>query len=210
MNLKAIVASLMAVGMLGALIVALFTQAPQAPTEETTPPVASEVPSISGSADAFESLYLLPKDSFAPRIQAKAANGKLVDTQAFQKKGEGTVVIFYQGVFCSVCAGQLEGFQQKASEFKKKGYNIIAISADTLPDAQARQGKSGLSFPVIPDPDRSIISNYGAVNVTRGNIAYPTVYVIDKAGKVVFSFADKEMTRLSAEDLLKTISTLNP
>jgi peroxiredoxin Q/BCP len=207
MNLKAIVASLMAVGMLGALIVALFTQPTQAPEEKTPTPSPSEVPSISGSADAFESLYLLPKDSFAPRIQAKAANGSLIDTQAFQKKGEGAVIIFYQGVFCSVCAGQLEGFQQKASEFKKKGYNIIAISADTLSDAQARQGKSGLSFPVIPDPDRTIISNYGAVNVTRGNIAYPAVYVIDKAGKVAFSFADKDMTRLSADALLKEIST---
>ena len=107
-----------------------------------------------------------------------------------------------------MCAAQLEGFQKYADAFKKKKYNLIAISADTHPEALERQGKSGLSFPVVPDPERAIISNYGVANVSRGNIAYPTIYVVDKKGRISFTFADARMTRLQAPDLLQKIETL--
>ena len=207
LNLKSWVAGLLAVGMLGGLIVALFSL-DGSPRVEQSPAPAEEAIGIEGEGSGFEGLYLLPKESIAPRIKATAVNGTVVDTEAFQKKGEGTVLIFYQGVFCSVCAAQLEGFQKYAEAFKKKHYNVVAISADNQADALERQGKSGLSFPVLPDPERAIISNYGVANVSRGNIAYPTVYVLNTEGRVAFTFADARMTRLQAPDLLKKLGTL--
>jgi peroxiredoxin len=206
-NVKSIVAGLLAVGMLGGLIIALFSLGGPPRVEQSPAPVTDEAVGIEGEESGFEGLYLLPKASIAPQVKAQAVNG-MVDTEAFQKKGEGTILIFYQGVFCSVCAAQLEGFQKLASTFKKKHYNVVAISADTQPDALERQGKSGLSFPVVPDPERAIISNYGVANVSRGNIAYPTIYVLDKNGRVSFTFADARMTRLQAPDLLKKLGTL--
>jgi peroxiredoxin len=207
LNVKSIVAGLLAVGMLGGLIIALFSLGGTPRVEQSPAPIEEEAVGIEGEGSGFEGLYLLPKDSIAPRVKAQAVNGSLVDTEAFQKKGEGTILIFYQGLFCSVCAAQLEGFQKLANTFKKKHYNLVAISADTHPDALERQGKSGLNFPVVPDPERAIISNYGVANVSRGNIAYPTIYVLDQKGRVSFTFADARMTRLQAPDLLKKIST---
>jgi peroxiredoxin Q/BCP len=203
------IAGLLAVGMLGGLFFILFMGG-GSPSVTSTPKSTApmEVINTEGETSGFDGLYLLPTGSIAPQIQATSANGKTIKMESLQKKGEGSVLIFYQGVFCSVCANQLEGFQAHITDFKKKGYNLLAISADTLPDAQERQGKSGLSFPVIPDPERAIISNYGVANVTRGNIAYPTVYVIDAKGKVAFSFADEEMTRLQATDLLKKLEAI--
>ncbi len=207
-NMKSVVAGLLALGMLSGLLVALFSLGGGPRVEQSPAPVPQETLGIEGENSGFEGLYLLPKDSIAPRIKAQAVNGTLVDTDAFQQKGEGTILIFYQGVFCSVCAAQLEGFQQYAKAFKQKQYNIVAISADTQPEALERQGKSGLGFPVVPDPERAIISNYGVANVSRGNIAYPTIYVVDKKGRVRFTFADARMTRLQAPDLLKKFETL--
>ncbi|MCE2929981.1 MAG: peroxiredoxin family protein [Vampirovibrionales bacterium] len=208
LNVKSVVAGLLAVGMLGGLIIALFSLGGSPRVEQSPAPVQEEAMGIEGEGSGFEGLYLLPKESIAPRVKAQAVNGSVVDTDAFQKKGEGTILIFYQGVFCSVCAAQLEGFQKNLNAFKKKHYNVVAISADTHPDALERQGKSGLSFPVLPDPERAIISNFGVANVSRGNIAYPTIYVLDKAGRVSYTFADARMTRLQAPDLLKKISNL--
>jgi thioredoxin-dependent peroxiredoxin len=208
LNMKSVVAGLLAFGMLGGLLVALFSLGGTPRVEQSPAPAQEEPLGIEGEGGGFEGLYLLPKHSIAPRVKTQAVNGTLVDTQAFQQKGEGTILIFYQGVFCSVCAAQLEGFQKYADAFKKKKYNLIAISADTHPEALERQGKSGLSFPVVPDPERAIISNYGVANVSRGNIAYPTIYVVDKKGRISFTFADARMTRLQAPDLLQKIETL--
>jgi peroxiredoxin len=203
MAMKQWVAGILAVAMLGGVAAVMFIGQPSTPT-----PPDAQASTAASPDDAFSSLYLLPKGSIAPRVEATSAEGGTFELESLLSQGKGAIFVFYQGVFCSVCAHQLEGFQQNYKAIQDLGYEVVAVSADDTEKAMERKGKSGLSFPVIPDASRSIISEYGVANVTRANIAYPTVYVVNKEGKVAYTFADAMMTRLQASELLNTLKTL--
>jgi glutaredoxin-dependent peroxiredoxin len=199
MNIKLLVAPVLILGMLATLAVGFFSMQPQTPPANTTPEAPKEAVA---SGSGFETLYLLPEGSIAPAINTTDAEGKPFKSADVLEQGKGIVAIFYQGVFCSVCANQLEGFQKMQADFNKKGYEIVAISADDIKHAEERKAKSGLDFTVLHDEARKIISDFGVANTTRANIAYPTVYVINKENRVAYTFADASMQRLQASELL--------
>jgi peroxiredoxin len=207
-TLKSIIAPVLILAVAGSLVAGFFALQPPNSLPEASGGSESveKEPSQGAPKSGYDGLYLLKQGSIAPLIETQDAEGKLVRSADVFKKGHGLVIVFYQGVFCSVCAHQLEGFQEALPTFQEKGYDIIAVSADNAEKAMERKGKSGLAFPVIPDEARGLISNFGVVNVTAGNIAYPTVYVLNKEGRVQYTYADPLMERLQATKLLETLS----
>jgi peroxiredoxin len=201
MNIKFLVAPVLILAMLATLAVSFLAMQPQQPFPSVEGKANNTTASVA-SGSGFETLYLLPKGSIAPAINTTDAEGNPFKSEDVIKQGKGIVAIFYQGVFCSVCANQLEGFQQALTDFEKKGYAVVAISADDMKQAQERKAKSGLTFTVLHDEARKIISDFGVANTTRANIAYPTVYVINKENRVGYTFADASMQRLQATELL--------
>jgi peroxiredoxin Q/BCP len=163
---------------------------------------------VTGSEESgYERLSLINRGNLVPDFKTIDAKGKMVALSSLIGQ-HGLVIVFYQGVFCSVCANQLAGIQASLSAFKARKVHVIAVSADDKPDALKRMGESGLTFPVIPDPQRKLINAFGVTNHARGNIAYPTVYFIDKQGKVADTFADPQMARLQAAEIIKKIDAL--
>lgn len=151
-----------------------------------------------------EQLALLEKGTLAPHFEATDANGDKVALADYLGK-EAVVMVFYQGHFCSVCASQLEGIQAKLQAFEALPAKVIAVSADTPEMARATVGEHGLNFPVIPDPQRQLIEQFGVANRAKANIAYPSVYVIGKNGRVQLAFADEAGRRMQADELLKAL-----
>jgi peroxiredoxin Q/BCP len=215
MNMRAlIVLTLVASMLIGTVVMVFNTGGEQsaAPaiataTEQHTITPSSYSPVASDGESGFERLTLIRKGFLAPNFNTQDATGTPVSLAQYIGK-KGVVVVFYQGEFCSVCAAQLEGVQARLSEFKAKDVVVIAVSADDKAGALKRKGESGLTFPVVPDPQSKLINAFGVTNHTRGNIAYPTVYFIDKQGKVAETFADDQMQRLQAPDMLKRIEQL--
>lgn len=154
--------------------------------------------------DPYIFLDLVPAGKQAPDFSVKDAAGKSVNLSDYRDR-KNVALIFYQGSFCSVCAAQLSNIQQHLSQFRQKDTEIIAISADDAVHAQKSIGENGLSFPVIPDSKSALIQSYGVSNISKKGIAWPSVYIIDKKGKVAFSFADPSGRRLHSDDLLKNI-----
>ena len=62
---------------------------------------------------------------------------------------------------------------------------MIAISADSGPDATATKDKLALTFDVYIDPDLKTISKWG-VEDHGNNIARPATFVIQPGGTVTF------------------------
>ena len=214
MNWQAlIVLTLVASMLIGTVVMIFNTGTPESDSVGNTATTRASVtkpaysPVAGQEESGFERLTLLHKGNLAPNFKTLDATGKPVSLEQYIGK-HGLVVVFYQGEFCSVCAAQLAGVQAKLSEFKEKGVRVIAVSADEKAGALKRKGESGLTFPIVPDPQHKLISAFGATNHTRGNIAYPTVYFIDKTGKVADVFADEQMQRLQAPDMLKRIDAL--
>lgn len=141
----------------------------------------------------------------APTFNTKDAMGKAVSLSDYKGKNN-VVLIFYQGSFCSVCGRQLSNLQKHLKDFKTHETEIIAISADDKKHAMQTLGERGLSFKVVPDPQKEIIKQYGVANISKNNIAWPSAFIIDKAGKVQLSYAKEDGHRLHASDLLKALS----
>lgn len=53
----------------------------------------------------------------------------------------GTVVCFYRGLHCPICAAYLSELARLAPEFQERGYDVIAISSDEEDRAKEMQGK---------------------------------------------------------------------
>lgn len=53
----------------------------------------------------------------------------------------GTVVCFYRGLHCPICATYLAEFEKQAAAFAERGYEAIAISADDADRARAMADK---------------------------------------------------------------------
>jgi peroxiredoxin len=55
----------------------------------------------------------------------------------------GTVVCFYRGLHCPICAKYLAEFEQRTEDFAKQGFATIAISSDGEERARAMADKIG-------------------------------------------------------------------
>ena len=58
---------------------------------------------------------------------------------------------------------------------------VLAVSADDLSGAQGAAQSWGPPFPILYNPDKTVIDTYG---VRAGNIANPSTFLIDKSGTI--------------------------
>jgi mycoredoxin-dependent peroxiredoxin len=156
------------------------------------------------ATDAHEFLDLLPVGKTAPEFLAQTAEGKPIRLSQYRNQ-KNVVLVFYQGSFCSVCSAQLSNIQQHLSDFRSKNTEVIAVSADDGEHAKTSVGENGLTFPVIPDEKKTLIKQYGVGNISKQGIAWPSLYIIDKQGKVAFSYADASGRRLHSPEILPKI-----
>lgn len=178
------------------------TQGPQLSAK----PMESLSPDLTHT-DAFEFLDPIPVGAKAPDVNTKTATGKSIRLSEFKGK-KNLVLVFYQGSFCSVCGHQLSNIQENLSYFKQQDAEIIAISADDKIHAMQSVGEHGLTFNVVPDPDKKIIKQFGVANISKKGIAWPSLFVIDKKGVVQLSFASREGHRMHSNEILPVLSKL--
>jgi peroxiredoxin len=69
-----------------------------------------------------------------PRRKVPDLNVETLDHGRFdlsvETSGKGTVVCFYRGLHCPICAGYLTEFEKRVPEFAERGVGTIAISSD--------------------------------------------------------------------------------
>ena len=82
-----------------------------------------------------------------PRQKTPNLSVDTLDQGRFELTNEnserGTVICFYRGLHCPICATYLKEFEKLAEEFTKRGVSSIAISSDTEERARAMQEKIG-------------------------------------------------------------------
>lgn len=57
----------------------------------------------------------------------------------------GTLICFYRGLHCPICAGYLTELDRRVPDFAERGVNVIAASSDTEERARAMADKIGAS-----------------------------------------------------------------
>jgi peroxiredoxin (alkyl hydroperoxide reductase subunit C) len=113
------------------------------------------------------------------------------------------VFFFYPKDFTFVCPTEIIAFQEKLSEFEKRGVAVVGASTDTeethlawLMTAKDNGGIEGVTYPLVADVAKTIAHNFGVLagewvyNETGElafagiPIAYRGTFLIDKEGIV--------------------------
>jgi peroxiredoxin len=161
----------------------------------------------------------------APAFTAKDQNGKEVSLQNELKKGS-VVLVFYRGQWCPYCNKQLKQMEDSMVQIKAKGATVLTITPEKAENIDKTIAKTKATFPILHDDNLQIMKSYDVaftvadktvesykkygidfaeVNGENGpNLPVPAVYVINKAGNIVYKFFDTDYKkRASIKDILE-------
>jgi len=154
----------------------------------------------------------------APDFTLEDIQGNPVTLSATRGKVP-TVLVFYRGYWCPFCAHQLSELRSllKADEQVR----LLAVSVDDhektkqLIDKIAADGNGAVNYTMLSDPGHKVIDAYGlhdpAYDGTKfDGIPHPTVYVIDKNGRVAWAKVETDYkVRPSNADIRAALEALN-
>ena len=96
----------------------------------------------------------------APAFTLKDASGENVALKDF--RGQHVIVYFYPRDDTPGCTKEAQGFRDLLHQLEKQNAVVLGISPDGA-DSHARfSSKYELSFPLLSDPDRKVMTKYGA------------------------------------------------
>ncbi|MDH5369530.1 MAG: TlpA family protein disulfide reductase [Gammaproteobacteria bacterium] len=133
-----------------------------------------------------------------PELILYDLNNKQVDLK--QLKGNVVLVNFWAS-WCPPCVHEMPSMERLKKRFSAKGFTILGVNMaeDRKTVEQFLSSKVSISFPVLFDSQGNALKRWGV-------FAFPTSYVIDKAGNIryaLFGGIDWE-----TEDIIKKISRL--
>ena len=123
----------------------------------------------------------------APAFTLPGAEGTKVSLSGFA--GRKVVIYFYPRDDTPGCTKEACQFNDALSQFEGLGIPVIGISPDKQAAHVKFRDKYGLQFPLLSDPDHTVMEKYGAWGektmygkVTTGVIR--STFLIDEKGKI--------------------------
>lgn len=129
---------------------------------------------------------LTPGDK-APAFSLPDADGNLVKLSHF--KGRKVIVYFYPAAMTPGCTKEACDFRDNLAELNDAGLDVVAISPDKPEKLAKFRDKEGLTFPLLSDPDRKVLTAWGAYGEKQmyGKTVTGVIrstFVVDEKGKV--------------------------
>jgi peroxiredoxin len=152
----------------------------------------------------------------APDFTLSTPTGKAVTLSTEQKGHDFVLVILrgFPGYQCPYCVKQVHDFADHASDFKAKNTKVLLVypgpPADLDQHAKEfleKQAELPSNVVLVTDPDYKVTNLYGLRWDAPHETAYPSTFVLDKQGMVVFEkISHGHGDRLSAQDALDHLS----
>ena len=169
--------------------------------------------------------------SRAPSLRGTTSDGKSL-TLAELLTSRRVLLVFYRGGWCPYCNFQVRELTQRYPDFEKLGIEPVVVSVDQVSEAAKTNAAYTIPFPVVSDPE---LAWHEAFRVTtevpqarveamkskhdidlearsgksHHTIAIPSIFLIEKDGKVSFAHADENyQTRPRAQSLLDALEKL--
>ena len=153
----------------------------------------------------------------APDFTLSTPTGKTVTLSAEQSGHFFVLVILrgFPGYQCPYCVKQVHDFVDRASDFKAKNTRVLLVypgpPADLDQHAKEfleKQAELPSNVVLVTDPDYKVTNLYGLRWNAPQETAYPSTFILDKKGMVVFEkISHSHGDRLSAQDALDHLST---
>src|ERR1051325_11969105 len=143
---------------------------------------------------------MLNEGDKAPDFTAKDDKGNTVSLKDY--RGKKVVLYFYPKDDTTGCTKEACDFRDNLAAVKRRGAVVIGVSPDTEKAHKKFKTKYDLNFPLIPDPEKSILNDYGVwqeksmygrkyMGVVR------TTFIIDEKGKIAKIFEKVKIGRAS-------------
>jgi peroxiredoxin len=131
-----------------------------------------------------------------------------------QLAGKPTVLVFYRGGWCPYCNLQLSELRHLVPELARSGFQMIALSPDRPLELAKTLGKNALEYALLSDSSATAMQHFGVAfrldDATVGKysdygidlaaasgeshhaLPVPSVFVIDAAGVIAFSYVNPD------------------
>ena len=123
----------------------------------------------------------------APDFTLPDADGNEVSLSSL--RGQRVIIYFYPAAMTPGCTKQACDFRDSRKDLADAGYTVLGISPDKPAKLARFRDQDGLTFPLLSDPDRRVLTAYGAYGEkmlygkqTVGVIR--STFVIDADGKI--------------------------
>lgn len=134
---------------------------------------------------------MLRENDIAPDFELEADDGSRV--RLSELRGRKVLLYFYPKDNTPGCTLEAQGFRDAKERIEALGARVLGVSKDSLASHAKFREKHGLNFPLLSDPEGTMIEAYGAwgEKVLYGKrsmgIIRSTV-ILDPKGKVVAHF----------------------
>ncbi len=155
----------------------------------------------------------------APDFQLSNVEGKVVRLSDLTSRGPIVLIVLrgYPGYQCPYCNRQVQDFLQKAPGVSAAGVHVVMVYPGPPQDLE-RRATEFLSRKVLPanfdlllDPGYEFTSRYGLRWDAPNETAYPSSFVLDRNGLVLFSKVVKAHGgRVTAQEILEVLSKSKP
>ena len=122
-----------------------------------------------------------------PAFSLPDADGNTVSLADY--RGRKVIVYFYPAASTPGCTKQACDFRDNLSELSDAGLDVIGISPDKPEKLAKFRDKEQLTFPLLSDPDRKVLTAWGAYGEKKmyGKTVQGVIrstFVVDEKGKV--------------------------
>jgi thioredoxin-dependent peroxiredoxin len=144
----------------------------------------------------------------APAFKAKDQDGNTISLADF--KGKNLVLYFYPQDDTPTCTKEACNYRDNYQSLLSKGFAVVGVSFDTEKSHKKFIKKYDLPFPLVSDPDKKIIEDYGVWGEKTlfgrnymGTLR--TTFIIDKKGVItrIIRKVDSDNASQQVLDLLK-------
>jgi peroxiredoxin len=142
-----------------------------------------------------------------------------------------TIIVFYRGGWCPFCNLQLQNLRKVVKDVESTGFQLIAISPDRPSELKKSLGKHKLTYKLLSDSSANAAKQFGiafkvnqptlkkyeehGINLEKASgkkhnlLPVPSVFILNKDGKVHFSYANPDYkVRLDEEIILAAMKNL--
>jgi peroxiredoxin len=129
-----------------------------------------------------------------PYLNLPSNKGMNVNLWNFKQR-KNLVLIFHHGKACSHCRNKLKELVEAYKEIKAFEAEILAISFDSLEDANDQGEEDKIPFPLLCDHSGATTERFTFIDKSK-NMPFPTFLITDRFGALRYQKIAQEATDL--------------
>lgn len=151
---------------------------------------------------------MLQQGDTAPDFELNATPDQKIKLKDF--KGKNIILAFYPADWSPVCSDQMALYNEMLKYFNKYDAQIFGVSVDSTWCHLAFAENRKLHFPLLADfePKGAVSKAYGVYDDEVGE-SKRALFVIDKEGKIVWSYLSPVAVNPGADGILDALEELS-